>query len=65
MHQSTFGPGSPVTFDSEHGPQRGTVDAIRCDISNGAKLATVIVAGTLSGAPWTVPINDLRHVEAA
>jgi len=65
MKQDTIGPGSAVKFDSENGPQTGTVHEIKTDISNGAKVALVRVAGTLGGQPWRIPVNELQHAEAA
>lgn len=65
MNRKIIGPGSHVKFDSEAGPQQGTVAEILADIGNGAKVAFVRVAGTLDGAPWRVPVNELQHVEAA
>jgi len=65
MERNSIGPGSPVKFDSESGPQQGTVAEILTDIGNGARIAFVRVAGTLDGAPWRVPVNDLQHAEAA
>lgn len=65
MDRNTIGPGSPVKFDSEAGPQLGTVAEIMTDIGNGAKVAVVRVTGTLDGAPWRVPVNELQHAEAA
>lgn len=65
MDRNTIGPGSPVKFDSEAGPQQGTVAEIMTDIGNGAKVAFVRVTGTLDGAPWRVPVNELQHAEAA
>jgi len=65
MQQNTIGPGSAVKFDSDAGPQTGTVHEIKTDITNGAKVALVRVAGTLGGAPWRVPVNELSHAEAA
>ncbi|SFD84129.1 hypothetical protein [Massilia yuzhufengensis] len=65
MKKDPIGPGSTVKFDSEDGPQTGTVHEIKTDLTNGAKVALVRVAGTLSGAPWRVPVNDLTHAEAA
>jgi hypothetical protein len=61
MNRKTIGPGSPVQFDSEAGPQQGTVEDIKTDIGNGAKTAFVRVTGTLDGAPWRVPVNELQH----
>jgi len=65
MELNSIGPGSPVKFDSDAGPQRGTVAEILTDIGNGARIAFVRVDGTLDGAPWRVPVNDLQHAEAA
>jgi len=65
MDRKTIGPGSLVKFDSEVGPQQGTVAEILTDIGNGARIAFVRVTGTLDGAPWRVPVNDLQHAEAA
>lgn len=65
MNRKTIAPGSPVKFDSESGPQQGTVAEIKTDIGNGGKVAVVRVAGTLDGAPWRVPVNELQHAEAA
>lgn len=65
MKRNSIGPGSPVKFDSEAGPQQGTVAEILTDIGNGARIAFVRVAGTLDGAPWRVPVNDLQLLEAA
>jgi hypothetical protein len=65
MNLKTIGPGSTVKFDSEAGPQQGTVAEILTDIGNGARIAFVRVTGTLDGAPWRVPVNDLQRVEAA
>jgi hypothetical protein len=65
MNRKTIGPGSPVTFDSEAGPQSGTVVELKTDIGNNARIAFVRVNGTLDGAPWRIPVNELQHVEAA
>lgn len=65
MNCKTIGPGSPVKFDSEAGPQQGTVAEILTDIGNGARIAFVRVEGTLDGAPWRVPVNELQHKEVA
>jgi hypothetical protein len=65
MNLKTIGPGSTVKFDSEAGPQQGTVAEILTDIGNGARVAFVRVDGTLDGAPWRVPVNELQHEEVA
>jgi hypothetical protein len=65
MNPKTIGPGSFVKFDSEDGPQQGTVSEILTDIGNGARVAFVRVNGTLDGAPWRVPVNELQHEEVA
>ena len=65
MKRKNIGPGSPVTFDSEAGPQSGTVIELKTDIGNSARIAFVRVNGTLDGAPWRIPVNELQNVEAA
>ena len=65
MNRKTIGPGSTVKFDSEAGPQQGTVAEILTDIGNGARIAFVRVEGTMDGTPWRVPVNELQHQEAA
>lgn len=65
MQQNTIGPGTTVKFDSEAGPQTGTVHEIKTNIGNGAKVALVRVEGTLGGQPWRIPVNELQHAEAA
>lgn len=65
MNRKIIGPGSAVKFDSEAGPQQGTVAEIKTDIGNGSRVAYVRVQGTLDGAPWRVPVNELQHAEAA
>jgi hypothetical protein len=65
MNRENIGTGSPVTFDSEAGPQSGTVIELKTDIGNSARIAFVRVNGTLDGAPWRVPVNELQHVEGA
>lgn len=65
MNRKNIGPGSPVTFDSEEGPQSGTVIELKTDIGNSARIAFVRVNGTLDSAPWRIPVNELQHVEAA
>lgn len=56
--------GAPVKFDSEHGPQCGTVSAIKADLGNGRRVAAVQVPGTLDGQPWHVPLDQLQHAAA-
>lgn len=67
MNQNTniITTGTTVKFDSDEGPQTGTVHEIKTDIGNGAKVALVRVEGTLDGQPWRVPVNELQHAEAA
>lgn len=65
MKTDMLATGSPVTFDSDTGIQHGTILDIKTDLTNGAKIALVRVAGTLGGMPWQVPVNELSHTEAA
>lgn len=53
--------GTPVKFDSEHGPQEGVVNSILHDLSNGRKVAAVLVDGTLDGQPWSIPVDQLAR----
>lgn len=56
--------GNIVKFDTEHGPQTGTVRGL---IPNAAHptAAIIDVDHTLEGAMWTIPVNDLSIVDAA
>jgi len=65
MDRNTICPGTTVAFDSDAGPQTGTVHEIEAGISNGSKIAVIRVAGTLDGAPWRVLVSELTHKEAA
>ncbi|KRB73469.1 hypothetical protein [Noviherbaspirillum sp. Root189] len=56
--------GTRVTFDSEHGPQHGTVAEIKPHIGNGQSIAVIQVKGTQNGSPWQVPVNELHAVAA-
>jgi hypothetical protein len=53
--------GTPVKFDSEHGPQEGVVSDILRDLSNGRKVAAVQVEGALDGQPWSIPVDQLAR----
>ena len=57
--------GSPVSFDTDHGPQRGQVLSFKTDVSNGCRVALVKVPGTLNGEPWTLPVAQLQRATAA
>lgn len=57
--------GARVEFDSEHGPQKGTVIDVKRDISNGQPFAAVEVDHALPGCVWQVPLNDLQVKAAA
>lgn len=65
QNQNTITPGASVKFDSETGPQTGTVQEIKTDLTNGAKVALVRVPGTMDNTPWQIPVNELSHAEAA
>lgn len=65
MHTATvIAVGEPVLFDSEEGIQHGKVAQIKPDVTNGRRVASVTVAGTLNGQPWLVPLDELRHARA-
>lgn len=57
--------GAKVAFDSEEGPQTGVVADIKPHIGNGQSIALVRVTGTLCGAPWQIPVNELQQMKAA
>lgn len=58
-------PGAKVAFDSDEGPQKGIVADIKPHIGNGQKIAIVRVEGTLCGAPWQIPVNELQQLKSA
>ncbi|WP_317205458.1 hypothetical protein [Janthinobacterium sp.] len=56
--------GMPVEFDSDHGPQAGVVEELKADLGNGRRIAMIRVSGTLNGAPWSMPLDQLQHATA-
>ncbi|TCS37459.1 hypothetical protein EDC30_104263 [Paucimonas lemoignei] len=64
MITTTITPGARVSFDSDHGPQRGVVAQIRKDLIIGQQVALVQVKGTQGGMPWKMPVEKLT-LEAA
>ncbi len=65
MPSTTITVGAHVEFDTEHGPQAGVVEQFKSDVGNGQRIAVVRVAGTLGGAPWHMPVEQLQHIKAA
>lgn len=57
--------GARVAFDSEHGPQQGTVLGVLRDISNGQRFAAVEIVHELPGIVWQVPVEQLQVKAAA
>jgi len=57
--------GSEVEFDSEYGPQNGTVTEIKKDIANGRPIALIDVPSTQGSASWKLPIDQLKLYKAA
>lgn len=57
--------GTPVDFDSELGPQTGTVADIKSDIGNSQSIAIIQVAGCLDNTTWQMPLNQLQRAQAA
>lgn len=51
--------GSRVKFDSDHGPQKGTVIDVKRDIANGEGFAVIEVDHALAGCVWQVPLTKL------
>lgn len=64
MDKKDITAGARVAFDTEHGPQKGTVAEIKPDLGNGQRIAIVCVNGTQGGAPWHIPVNELQRVAA-
>ncbi len=65
MPSTTITVGAHVEFDTEHGPQAGIVEDLRCDLGNGQRIAVIYVAGTLNRAPWMIPVEQLQPIKAA
>lgn len=61
MTTNTIKIGARVAFDSEDGPQQGTVSGFKADLGNGRSHALVKVTGTLNGEPWTIPVDQLQQ----
>lgn len=59
MNQTPISLGSRVTFETDSGPQDGTVCTLTTDISNGCRVASVCVPGALNDAPWSIPVSQL------
>jgi hypothetical protein len=57
--KTEFTTGSRVKFDSDHGPQKGTVIGITRDIANGESFALIEVDHVLPGCTWHVPLTKL------
>lgn len=62
---TTIAVGADVKFDSDHGTQLGKVAEIKADVTNGRRVAAVIVAGTMNGQPWHVPVDELQPARRA
>lgn len=52
--------GTRVEFDSDYGPQKGTVIGVQRDVANGEPYAVVEVDHALSGCTWQKPLKDLQ-----
>lgn len=65
MQRHAITVGASVEFDTEDGPQAGVVEQFKSDVGNGQRIAVVRVAGTLGGAPWHMPVEQLQRVKAA
>ncbi|TWI65189.1 hypothetical protein IP91_02596 [Pseudoduganella lurida] len=60
MQQQQIGRGAVVDFDTQEGPQRGTVTNLFEDITHQRTLAEIRVPNTLNGMPWLMKLTDLR-----
>ncbi len=56
--------GSRVEFDSEHGPQKGTVLGVTCDVGNGEPFAVIEIDHAMAGMLWKVPLQQLQPARA-
>ena len=59
---STIIIGTRVKFDSDHGPQAGTVTGFLKCIANGPRHATIEIDHELAGIVWTMPVSELQAV---
>ncbi len=57
---TTIDPGARVEFDSEFGPQTGTVLTITRDVGNGQPFAVIEIDHGMAGMPWKVPLQQLQ-----
>ena len=60
MITTDIAPGTPVEFDSEHGPQTGIVIGLIQCVTNGRKHAAVEINHDLDGILWNVPVDTLK-----
>lgn len=51
--------GTPVEFDSEHGPQTGKVTNFLPCLSNGRRHATIEIDHQLDGIVFNMPVDEL------
>lgn len=56
--------GSRVEFDSEFGPQVGTVLDVTRDVGNGEPFAVVELDHAMAGMLWKVPLHQLQPTAA-
>ncbi len=54
--------GISVAFESNEGPQSGTVVGVIKDLSNGQGFAVVEIDHVLPGCVYQVPLHDLRRI---
>ncbi len=52
--------GSRVEFDSDYGPQTGTVFGVMRDVGNGEPFAMVEIDHAMDGMYWKVPLHKLQ-----
>jgi hypothetical protein len=63
-HAAEITVGMAVEFDTDEGPQRGTVCGFKPDVTNGRKFALVKVPGAMGGEPWAMPVSQLARATA-
>ncbi|MET3135293.1 hypothetical protein AAKU55_005601 [Oxalobacteraceae bacterium GrIS 1.11] len=55
--------GTHVEFDSDHGPQAGTVIDFMPAGPNGQRLAAIAIDHDLEGIVWTMPVTSLQKTQ--
>lgn len=65
MNTPPLDQGARVQFDSEYGPQVGTVLGVTRDVGNGEPFAVIEIDHAMAGMLWKVPLHKLQPSAAA